>query len=206
MGCQTTVGKQTVAENSERANTVAAAVGPRDAAGRRCSLTRPMPLFRRTPKPPPPRLEFTVGLRDNRVAVGAAQPGVAQLDELRDYVGSVTGHAAPTPEGRDPVAVLNAKMDFAELVNDAAAMLTLAFEELVDRQVVPAAEVPAQPDLPEVPQQSSTYDYIQATHTRAQARMRWLEDTDQVLRRYEVAVLPPLPPDDDPTLRAPQRR
>lgn len=161
-----------------------------------------MPFFRRTPKPPAPSLQFSVGLRDNRVAVGVPAGGIAQLDELRDYVGSVTGHAAPTAEGRDPVAVLNAKMDLAELVNDAVSVATLAFEELVERGVVAADEAPAQPELPEVPQQSSTYDYIQATHARAELRLRWLEEADAVLRRHQVAVLPPLPPDADPTLRA----
>jgi hypothetical protein len=164
-----------------------------------------MPLFRRSPRQPEPRLELTVGLRDNRVVVGAGQPGIAQLDELRDYVGSVTGHAPPTESGRDPVAVLNAKMDFAELVNDCAAVVSLAFEELADRAVVPAGDVPPAPALPDVPQQASTYDYIQATHARAQVRMGWLEDADAVLRRHGVAVLPPLPPAEDEQLRAMRR-
>jgi hypothetical protein len=113
----------------------------------------------------------------------------------------VTGHAGSTPEGRDPVAVLNAKMDFAELVNDAAAVANLAFEELAERDVVPAGEVPAQPPLPDVPQHGSTYDYIQATHARAVARLAWLEQADAVLARHGVAVLPPLPPEQDRILR-----
>lgn len=165
-----------------------------------------MPFFRRTPKPPAPLAEFTVGLRDHRVVVGAQQPGIAQLDELRDYVGAVTGHAGPTADGRDPVAVLNAKMDFAELVNDAASNATLAFEELVARGVVSAGEVPAEDELPEVPQRSSTYDYIQAAHARAQVRMRWLEAADAVLRAHAVALLPPVPPEEDEMLRASHRR
>jgi hypothetical protein len=94
-----------------------------------------MPLFRHNPRPPTPSVQFAVGVRDNRVIVGAERPGIEQLDELRDYVGSVTGHAGPTPDGRDPVAVLNAKMDFAELVDDAAAMAALAFEELIARDM-----------------------------------------------------------------------
>ena len=164
-----------------------------------------MPLFRRSPKPPAPLAEFTVGLRDHRVVVGAAEPGITQLDELRDYVGSVTGHAPPTAEGRDPVAVLSAKMDFAELVDDAATVAWLAFEELAERGLVAADEVPPRPDLPPVPQQGSTYDYIQATHARAQARLDWLEQASQVLARHGVALLPPAPPPEDPTLQRHRR-
>jgi hypothetical protein len=160
-----------------------------------------MPLFRRAPRAPQPSLQFTVGVHDDRVVVGGGDAGIVQLDELRDYVGAVTGHAGPTESGRDPVAVLNAKMDYAELVNDAVAVVTLAFEELTGHGVVPPEEVPEAPDLPPVPRQSSTYDFIQATYARAQARMAFLEASDQVLARHGVAVLPPLPPDDDPRLR-----
>ncbi len=155
-----------------------------------------MPFFRRTPKPPAPLAEFTVGLRDNRVVVGAAEPGVAQLDELRDYVGSVTGHAAASPGGRDPVAVLNAKMDFAELVDDTASTVTLVLEELVQRGIVDAGAVPREAELPPLPQQSSTYEYIQAAYARAQARMRWLDEANAVLRESGVALLPPAPPQE----------
>jgi hypothetical protein len=155
-----------------------------------------MPLFRRAARPPQPTLEFSVGVRQDRVVVGAAEPGIAELAGLRDYVGMVTGHAGRTPDGRDPVAVLNAKMDFAELVNDAAAVAALAFEELVGHGVVPAEEVPEPVELPAVPQQASTYDFIQATHARAQARMRFLEASHEVLLRCGVAILPPLPPED----------
>jgi len=165
-----------------------------------------MPLFRRSPREPTPTLQFTVGLRDNRVVIGAAQPGIAQLDELRDYVGSVTGHAGPTPDGRDPVAVLNAKMDFAELVDDDAAVVVLAFEELTERGVLDASEVPPQPDLPPLPQRATTYDYIEAAHARAQVRLQWLDAAHEVLLRHAVAVLPPLPPEEDQALHATRRR
>lgn len=161
-----------------------------------------MPLFRRTPRAPRPTLQFTVGVRDDRVVVGGEDSGIVQLDELRDYVGAVTGHAGPNPEGRDPVAVLNAKMDYAELVNDAVSVASLAFEELVGHGVVPQEEVPETPELPPVPQQSSTYDFIQATYARAQARMGFLEAADAVLAAHGVAILPPLPPDVDPALRS----
>jgi hypothetical protein len=165
-----------------------------------------MPLFRRSPKHLAPAMEFTVGVRDNRVVVGVAQAGIAGIDELRDYVGTVTGHAGPRPDGRDPVAVLNAKMDYAELVDDAAAVATLAFEELASRGVIDAGEVPPAPELPPVPQHSSTYDYIEATYQRAQARMAWLEAADDVLERHGIAVLPPLPPEEDQALRGTRRQ
>lgn len=161
-----------------------------------------MPLFRRTRRAPQASLRFTVGVHDDRVVVGGGDAGIVQLPELRDYVGAVTGHAGPNPEGRDPVAVLNAKMDYAELVNDAVSVVTLAFEELCDHGVVPREEVPTAPDLPAVPQQSSTYDFIQATYARAQVRMEYLNACDAVLARHAVGVLPPLPPDDDPQLRS----
>jgi hypothetical protein len=164
-----------------------------------------MPLFRRSPRTPAPSLEFTVGMRDNRIQVGAAEPGIAQLDELRDYVGPVTGYAKPGADGRDPVSLLNAKMDFAELVDDAASVVSLAFEELVERGVVDAPEIPAAPDLPPVPAQSSTYAYIEAAHARAQERLRWLEAAQDVLCRHRVAVLPPAPPGHDEALRAVRR-
>lgn len=156
-----------------------------------------MPLFRRTSRPSPPSAEFTVGLRGNRIVVGGPDPGIAQLGELREYVGSVTGHAGAMPDGRDPVAVLNAKMDFAELVDDAASNAALAFEELIERKLIDADEVPPAPDLPSVPRHSKTYEYIQASHARAQSRMEWLESVDVVFRRHGVALLPPAPPDEE---------
>jgi hypothetical protein len=165
-----------------------------------------MPPFRRPAKPAAPSLQLTVGLRDNRVVVGGAEAGIAQLGELRDYVGSVTGHAGPTESGRDPVAVLSAKMDFAELAEDAASVVALAFEELAERGIVDAAAVPPRPELPPLPPQATTYEYIQAAHARAHARLRWLEAADVLLRAHDVAVLPPLPPEDDEALRAVRRR
>ena len=161
-----------------------------------------MPLFHRRPHPPEPTLQFTVGVRDDRIVVGGGDAGITQLDELRDYVGAVTGHAGPKDDGRDPVAVLNAKMDYAELVNDACTVVALAFEELTAQGVVPAGEVPALPELPPVPQQSTTYDFIQASYARAQGRMTFLLAADAVLARHGVAVLPPVPPEDDPMLRS----
>ena len=135
-----------------------------------------------------------MGVLDHRVVIGGGSVGVTMLDELRGYIAAVTGGAArPNAQGRDSVAVLSAKMDHAELVNDAATVVLLTFEELGERGLVDAAEVPAQPALPDVPQRAAHYDYIQATHARAQARMAWLEQADLVLRAHGVGVLHPLP-------------
>src|SRR5258706_16082309 len=125
-----------------------------------------MPLFRRGPKQPEPTLQFPVGVAGNRVLVGGASPGIAQLDELHEYVGAVPGHAGPNAEGRDPVAVLNAKMDYAELVNDAVAVCSLAFEELVGHGVVPAEEGPAVAEMPPGPQPPSTNRLLEASRAR----------------------------------------
>ena len=91
------------------------------------------------------------------------------------------------------MAVLSAKMDHAELVNDTATVVLLTFEELGERGLLDPAEVPAQPALPDVPQRAEHYDYIQAAHGRAEVRMAWLDDADAVLRAHGVGVLPPLP-------------
>ena len=160
-----------------------------------------MPLFRRAPRPPSPTDGFTVGVQDHRVVIGGGSLGVTMLDELRGYVAAVTGGAArPTGAGRDSVAVLSAKMDYAELVNDTATVVLLAFEELVERGLVPADQVPVQPELPPVPQRAEHYDYIQAAHARAEARMAWLDQADAVLRTHAVGVLHPLPK-EEPQIR-----
>ena len=156
-----------------------------------------MPLFRRAPKTPPPLAEFTVGINDHRVTVGGTERGITILEELRNYVTAVTGRAAlPTGEGRDPVAVLSAKMDYAELVNDMAMLINLAFEELIEREIVGPDEMPAQPGLPPVPQRADHYAYIQAAYARAEQKMTWLDSADGVLRRHHCALLPPLPKEE----------
>lgn len=135
-----------------------------------------------------------MGVSDHRVVIASSAAGITMLPELRGYVAAVTGGAArPLADGRDPVAVLSAKMDYAELVNDAAVVVSLAFEELVERGLVALAEVPPQPELPPVPQRVEHYEYIQLTRARAQKRMTWLEACDQVFRTHRVGVLPPLP-------------
>lgn len=156
-----------------------------------------MPLFRRGPREPRPTHEFAVGVADHRIVVGGAEAGVTMLDDLRGYVAAVTGGAAtPTSHGRDSVAVLSAKMDYAELVNDIATVVLLTFEELTERGLVDAAEVPVAAPLPDVPQRAQHYDYIQAAHARAEVRMAWLDEADSVLRAHGVGVLPPLPKEE----------
>lgn len=153
-----------------------------------------MPLFRRRgDRPPEPSLQFTVGTRDHRVAVGGAERGLTMLDELRGYVASVTGPAAlPGPDGRDSVAVLSAKMDHAEMVTDTVSAVVLALEELAERGVVPEGAVPSPPRLASALAGEGHYAYIQETHRRAEARMDWLEQADAVLREHDVAILPPV--------------
>jgi hypothetical protein len=156
-----------------------------------------VPLFGRRTREQAPAGEFTVGVSDHRVLIAGPVLGLTMLDELRGYVAAVTGGAArPTAEGRDPVAILSAKMDRAELVNDAAVVTALALEELVQRGLLGADEVPPQPQLPPVPQHAQHYDYIQAAHARAEVRMTWLDACDQVLRDHRVGILPPLPKEE----------
>jgi hypothetical protein len=154
-----------------------------------------MPLFRRAGRSgdkPAPTLQFTAGVRDHRVVVGGPERGCTMLDELRGYVASVTGDAAePGPDGRDSVAVLSAKLDFAEMVDDAASAVALAVEELIERGVVEGDAVPVPPRPPAPSATSGHYAYIQEGHRRAEVRLEWLERVDPVLRAHGVAVLPP---------------
>lgn len=159
-----------------------------------------MGFLRRAPRPDA-LIEGVVGVSNHRVRIHGPERGIATLEELRTYVSSVTGGAArPLEDGRDPVAVLSAKMDLAELVNDTVSAAVLALEDLVERGVITEGEIPPQPDLPPVPERVGHYDYIQVTHDRAQARLRWLERVDALLREREAALLPPRP-DLDPSRR-----
>jgi hypothetical protein len=145
----------------------------------------------------PEVIEVAVGVGNQRLRVHGEERGISTLDELRNYVSSVTGGAAaPVDGGRDSVAVLSAKMDLAELVNDTAGAAILALEDLVERGIVRPDEVHAQPELPPLGERLTTYDYIQATHTRAQLRLSWLEQVDVLLRAHAAALLPPNPEND----------
>jgi hypothetical protein len=142
-------------------------------------------------------IEVAVGVGSQRLRVHGDERGISTLDELRNYVSAVTGRAAAPVEGvRDSVAVLNAKMDLAELVNDTAGAAMLALEDLVERGLVQTEEVPARPDVAPLAERLTTYEYIQAMHERGQVRLRWLEQVDAVLRAHEAALLPPRPEND----------
>lgn len=158
-----------------------------------------MPLFRRRPTSRSTE-EFTVGVGNQRVVRGGDAVGVTMLVELRDYVGSVTGGAAEPIDGRDSVAVLSAKMDQAELVEDCAVATGLAFEELEQRGAMPPGAMPPRPALPTMPPRATHYAYIQASHARTMVRLEWLAACDEVLRAHGVGLLPPRP-EDDPTRR-----
>ena len=134
---------------------------------------------------------FTVGVQGHRVVLNAPEPGIEQLDGLGDYVEAISTRRPPGPDGRDAIAVLNAKMDHAESVNDLVSATTLCFEELVEREVVASDEAPASPPFAPVRRDLTTYEYIQALHARAVERRSWLASADRQLRACGVALLAP---------------
>jgi hypothetical protein len=150
-----------------------------------------MPLFGRRATP---ELQwFTVGVQGHRVAPGAHEGGIAQLEGLGDYVEAISKRRPPGPDGRDTIAVLNAKMDHADSVNDLVAAAALACEELVERGLLDPALQPPSPPYPGMRRDLSTYDYIQQLHARAVDRRAWLQVVDALLREHHVALLAPLP-------------
>lgn len=150
-----------------------------------------MPLFRRRPGP---EIEaFTVGSQGHRVLPGARGGGIDQLAGLGDYVEAISRRRPPGPDGRDSIAVLNAKMDHADSVNDLVAAAVLACEELVERGLLDPAAAPAAPPHARLPGYVSTYGYIQLLHERALARRAWLEKVDVLLRSNQVLLLGPAP-------------
>ena len=153
-----------------------------------------MPLFRRQKSPPVEM--FTVGVQGHRVVLNAPAPGIEQLDGLGDYVVAISTRRPPGPDGRDAIAVLNAKMDHAESVNDLVAATALCFEDLVERGVVDPADAPASPPFSPVRRDLTTYEYIQQVHARAEERRAWLDRADLQLRACGVALLAPEPTED----------
>jgi hypothetical protein len=149
-----------------------------------------MPLFRR--RSAPQEQWFTVGAQGHRVLVGSARPGIEQLDGLSDYVEAIMVRRPPGPDGRDSIAVLNAKMDHADAVNDLVAATVLTCEELVERGMLEPAHAPASPPLAPLRRDSTTYDYIQQLHERSVERREWLENVDALLRLHGVSLLAPL--------------
>ena len=145
-----------------------------------------MPLFRRRAAEAEP-LTFTVGVSDHRVLVGTGDPGCRLLEDITQYEEFIAQRQA-TAGARDTVGVLNAKLDYAELVDTTVAVLVLAFEELVERGMVAPGDVPARPETSMLRRDLATYDYIQDAFTRAQPRCSWVRDVDAQLVDLGVAV------------------
>lgn len=148
-----------------------------------------MPLFRRR-SAEPDALTFTVGVSDHRVVVGAGEPGCRLLDDIDQYEAFMAERQAP-PGHRDTVGMLNAKLDYAELVDTTVSVLVLTFEELVERRLMPQEDVPERPAASALRRDLATYDYIQDAYARAQGRCEWLRAADVQLRGYGVSVLWP---------------
>lgn len=151
-----------------------------------------MPIFRRRPEAPHTTW-FTVGSEGHRVVPGSGSPGIAQLAGLGDYVDGISARRPPGPDGRDTTAVLNAKMDHADTVNDLVAACVMATEELVERGLLDPALAPPAPPVARLPRDLTTYDYIQQVHQRAVERREWLENVDDLFRLNGIALLAPLP-------------
>jgi hypothetical protein len=150
-----------------------------------------MPLFHR--RIPNEQDGFTVGTQGHRVVPSSAQPGIEPLEGLSDYVEAISVRRPPGPDGRDSIAVLNAKMDHADAVNDLVVAAVLACEELIERGVLLPDQAPNAPPQQRLRRDSTTYEYIQQVHERAVERREWLEDVDALLRAHGVSLLAPLP-------------
>ncbi len=148
-----------------------------------------MPLFRRR-APEPEALTFTVGVSDHRVVVGGADPGCRLLDDIEQYEVFMEQRQAPAGR-RDTVGVLNAMLDYAELVDTTVSVLVLTFEELVDRGLLREEDVPEKPEAAALRRDLATYDYIQDAYARARGRCEWVRACDVQLRECGVSVLWP---------------
>jgi hypothetical protein len=150
-----------------------------------------MPLFRRRSLEPEP-LVFTVGVDNHRVIVGGTERGCVMLSELDAYVGAVSARARARPDGRDPVAVQNAKMDYAEMAEAAISVVSVALQELAEQGLLSLDDLPVKPHLPRLDPALPTYEYIQKTHTRAVERIEWVRSIDRILRERGIAITDPL--------------
>lgn len=146
-----------------------------------------MPLFRRRTAETEP-LIFTVGVSDHRVLVGTSDPGCRLLEDITQYEQFIAQRQAAAG-ARDTVGVLNAKLDYAELVDTTVSVLVIAFEELLERGMVAPEDVPDRPPASSMLRRDlATYDYIQDAFTRAQPRCAWVRGVDARLIDLGVAV------------------
>ena len=148
-----------------------------------------MPLFRRRAAEPE-ALSFRVGVSSHRVVVDGGDPGCRLLDDIDQYEEFMRQRQAP-PGSRDTVGVLNAKLDYAELVDTTVSVLVLTFEELVERGMIAEEDVPQKPAASALRRDLATYDYIQDAYSRARTRCEWVRTADAQLRRCGVTVLWP---------------
>jgi hypothetical protein len=148
-----------------------------------------MPFFRRRPAEPLGEM-FTVGVDNHRVLIGGSERGVVMLAELDAYVPVVAARARVASDGRDAVAVQSAKMDYAEMVDATIAVLRLALQELVERASLESSDVPDAVETAAIERSLPTYEYIQATYSRAQERIEWVRAVDRLLTAHGIAVLP----------------
>ena len=149
-----------------------------------------MPLFRRRTAEAEP-LVFTVGVSDHRVMVGGPDAGCRILDDVDQYTEFIERKSTHAHGGRDTVGVLNAKLDYAELVDTMVSVLVLTFEELVERDLMATEHVPEKPGPIAIRRDIATYEYIQEVYERAQKRCAWARSADAMLRERDVAVLWP---------------
>jgi hypothetical protein len=153
-----------------------------------------MPLFRR--RPAQEMDVITVGAQGHRVLLNSPRPGIEQLAGLGDYVEAISLRRPPGPDGRDSIAVLNAKMDHADAVNDLVAAAVMACEELVERGLLAPEKSPPSPPYDPLRKDMTTYEYIQQLDERAVVRREWLENVDTLFRLHSVCLLAPLPTED----------
>lgn len=149
-----------------------------------------MPLFRRRAAEAPP-LTFTVGVSDHRVVVGDNEGGCRLLEDIGQYEQFIERRQLPSG-GRDTVGLLNAKLDYAELVDTTVSVLVLTFEELVERGLIEPDDVPHKPAASPLRRDLATYDYIQDAYARARRRCEWVRQVDALLRERGVTVCWPL--------------
>lgn len=149
-----------------------------------------MPLFRRRAAESEP-LAFTVGVGDHRVVVGGDASGCALLEDVDQYAAFIARRSKQRDGERDSVGVLNAKLDYAELVDTMVSVLVLAFEELTERGVMTAGEVPQKPAVSPLRRDLTTHEHIQGSYERALVRAEWARRADALLRDRGIAVLWP---------------